>query len=104
MKDKDEIKVKVLIKLYMPTRSAGGKCARGVTVSARLLVTRSRVRGGAALERSLNFHDLLLFVCPCQGDILGMISVRRRGDERLQSFFVTIKIQSVIPVTGRLVP
>ena len=32
-----------------------------------------------------------------------MLSVRRRGDESLQSFLVTIKIHSVLPVFARLV-
>ena len=55
------------------------------------------------MERDIIFHELLLFACHCQGDILGMLSVHRRGDESLQSFLVTIKIQSVIPVSARLV-
>ena len=54
-------------------------------------------------KKVLIFHDLLFFACHCQGDIFGMVSVHRRGDEALQSFFVTIKIQSVIPVFARLV-
>ena len=67
------------------------------------MISRSRVRGGAGLEMEFFFHDFLLFACHCQGDILGMMSVHRRGNESLQSFFVTIKIPSVLPVFGRLV-
>ena len=67
------------------------------------MISRSRVRGELGLEWKIVFHDLLLFGCCCQGDILGMLSARRKGDESLQSFLVTIKIPSVLPVFGRLV-
>ena len=67
------------------------------------MISRSRVRGGPGLEISFIFHDLLLFTCRCQGDILGMLSARRKSDESLQSFPVTIKIHSVLPVFARLV-
>ena len=67
------------------------------------MIIKSRVRDQPGLRREIIFHDLLLFACHCQGDILGMLSVHRRGDESLQLFLVTIQIQSVIPVSARRV-
>ena len=48
------------------------------------------------MEGTFIFHDLLLFACRCNGQIFGMLWVRRRGDDALRTFLDTFKVASVL--------